>query len=162
MGDSSQDYAQLLLNETREDLGRADAKVSVLLSSAGIISSIIVGAIAAGHWRPTQLALWVQVIWWLGVTVASAGIVALASALAPRVRHPDAKAALHYFGHAAQFDSFREFLDTLDEISGERAVRTASQLWLVSRILVRKYKLIRFALVSFGVAAVMLVAAATG
>ena len=160
MKDSRLNYAEFLLQETREDLGVADTKIAVLLSTVGIIASIVAGGIAAGHWSPMRLVLWAEVIWWLGIAIASTGIVALASALAPRVRHPESKFALSYFGHAAQFDSFEEFLDTLDQVSGQTKTMTASQLWLVSKILVRKYSYIRFALMTFGVGAVLLITAA--
>jgi hypothetical protein len=162
MDNSRYEYAGLLLAETREDLGRADTKVSVLLSTAGIIASIVTGAIAAGHWRPTQLALWAQVIWWCGVGVASVGIVALASAIAPRIRHPEDKSALRYFAHAAQFESLEDLMDALKAVDDQTGSLTGSQLWLLSKILVRKYVLIRFALISFGAAALMLIAAAAG
>lgn len=162
MESTNLDYARLLLDETREDLGRADSKVSVLLSTAGIIASIVAGAIAAGRWRPTGLALWAQVVWWVGVAVASLGVVALSSALFPRIGHPEDKSALRYFGHVAQFESLEEFLGALNKISDQAVVRIASQLWLISKILVRKYDLIRFALIAFGIAAVMLISAAAG
>jgi len=94
--------------------------------------------------------------------MASAGFVALAMALAPRTRHPEDKSTVRYFGHAAQFDSIEEFDHALGEAKDDGASRTVSQLWLLSRVLVRKYELIRFSLVSFGLAAVLLIVAATG
>ena len=117
MSDSRDAYMQLLLDEAREELSRADAKVSVLLSTAGIIAGIVAGAIAAGRWRPTSLELAAQIAWWVGVAIAMAGAVALAIALAPRISHPENKYAMRYFGLVAQFGSLKEFLDALNAIN---------------------------------------------
>jgi hypothetical protein len=82
-------------------------------------------------------------------------------ALAPRISHPEDKDAMRYFGHVAQFDSLKEFTDALNTISGATAVeRIETQLWLISKIVVHKYVLIRYGFVAFGVASVMLIAGA--
>lgn len=160
MNDSRDAYMRLLLDEAREELSRADAKVSVLLSTAGIIAGIVAGAIAAGQWRPTSLALAAQIVWWIGVAIAMAGVVALAIALAPRISHPEDKHAMRYFGHVAQFDSLKEFVDALNAINEPTIERIETQLWLISRIVVHKYMLIRYGLVAFGVAGVILIVGA--
>jgi hypothetical protein len=100
-------------------------------------------------------------MWWVGVAAAFAGIIALASALAPRVRSAEGKAAVHYFGHAAQFNNPYELSDALNRVTSETLDRTVSQLWIVSRIVILKYKRIRFALIAFAVAALLLIVAAS-
>jgi hypothetical protein len=160
MTDQRQEYAQVLLSETREELNRADAKVSVLLATTAVAASIIAGAIATGRWTPTHLATWAQVIWWLGVSIATAGFVTLARALVPRVHVSDDQFPLGYFGHVARLQSTDELSKCLSEVSGQRLERTVSQLWVVSRIVAGKYHNIRLALHLFGIAAVLLVIAA--
>ena len=161
MSDPRGDYIRLLLGEAREELSKADAKVSTLLATVGIIAGIVAGAIAAGNWKPNNLSIWAQIVWWVGVAIAMAGVVALAIALAPRISHPEDRYAIHYFGHVAQFDSLKEFADALNAISRTTAAeRIETQLWLVSRIVVHKYILIRYGFLAFGVASVMLIAGA--
>lgn len=105
MNDHRSAYAQALLVEAREELGRADAKISDLLATVGLAASIVAAAVAAGSWSPALLATWAQATWWLGISIAAAGTATLGNTLAPRVRHPEGHLALRYFGHAAQFRS---------------------------------------------------------
>ncbi|HEV3287862.1 MAG TPA: Pycsar system effector family protein, partial [Streptosporangiaceae bacterium] len=145
-------YAEILLDEAREELGRADNKISVLLASAGLASSIVAAAIAAGRWRPVALPAWPQVIWWTGAAAAMMGIVTLAAALTPRMNHVGPASTMRYFGHAAQLTSAAEVLEVLGRVSDHLLERIADQLLIISRLVVLKYALIRLALVLFGVA----------
>jgi hypothetical protein len=159
VNDPRANYTQVLLSEAREELGRADGKVSVLLATVGVAA----GAIVASHWSPAHLVAWAQAIWWLGVAVTVAGILVLASALAPRTRHPDDNPEpLRYFGHAAKFGSPGELLSAISKVSDQMTHRAADQLWVVSRLVILKYARIRLALVAFAVGATLLIVAASG
>ncbi len=160
MSDRHLEYVELLLRETREELTKADNKVSVLLGTAGVAASILIGASAAGHRVPAHLSTWATPLWWLGVSAGLAGIVALASTLAPHIGHAEGKSAIRYFGHAAQFGSPAELLHALDTVNDPRLDRAVDQLWANSRLVVRKYRRVRFALMAFGVAAPLLIIAA--
>jgi hypothetical protein len=149
-------YAEILLGEAREELGRADNKISVLLGSAGLASSIVAAAIVAGRWRPAALPAWSQVIWWTGAAAALIGIVTLAVALTPRMNHLGPASTMRYFGHAAQLASATEVLEVLGRVSDHLLERIADQLLIISRLVVLKYTLIRLALVLFGVAVLFL------
>lgn len=159
MDDSRIEYAQLLLSSSREELTRADSKVNVLLGTAGVGVSIIAGDIAAGHWSPASLATWAQALWWLGACVAAAGFLSLTRALAPRLYDSANKESLVYFGHVSQYASPVDLLEPLNDVSNEILEAKVSQLWSISRIVARKYALIRIALKLFAVAIVLLVAA---
>jgi hypothetical protein len=156
MDDPRMRYAEILLDEAREELGRADNKISVLLASAGLASSIVAAAIAAGRWRPVALPAWPQVIWWTGAAAAMMGIVTLAAALTPRMNHVGPASTMRYFGHAAQLTSAAEVLEVLGRVSDHLLERIADQLLIISRLVVLKYALIRLALVLFGVALLLL------
>jgi Pycsar effector protein len=160
MDDPRLRYAQILLNEAREELGKADNKVSVLLASAGVISSIVAGGIAAGSWSPALLPPGLQIIWWLGITSGLSGIIVLASALAPRMSHSGQASTMRYFGHAARLGSPEEILNALCEIGDHLLERVADQLLITSKLVVLKYNLIRLALASFGMATLLLVISA--
>jgi len=156
MDDPRVRYAEVLLDEARQELGRADNKVSVLLASAGLAGSIIAASIAAGKWSPAVLPAWRQVIWWLGALSALTGIIALATALTPRMNHLGPASTMSYFGHAAQLTSAKDLLDILGRVSDHPLERVADQLLIVSKLVVFKYALIRLALASFGATALLL------
>jgi hypothetical protein len=155
-------YAKVLLDEARGELARADGKVSVLLASVSVAASVVAGAIVAGHWSAGHLALWAQALWWLGVGLAGAGIVSLASALAPRVRHhADNPALLRYFGHAAMFGSPELLLDAMANVADHTTARTVDQLWVISRLVITKYRRIRVALVALELSGLFMILAAS-
>jgi hypothetical protein len=104
-------YAQALLVEAREELGRADAEISVLLATVGLAVSIVAAAVAAGSWGHALLATKAQATWWLDISIAAAATAVLANALVTRVRHPEGWLAHpRYLDHAAQFRSASELL----------------------------------------------------
>lgn len=156
MDDPRVRYAEILLDEAREELDRADNKISVLLASAGLASSIVAAAIVAGKWRPAVLPAWPQVIWWTGAAAALIGIITLAAALTPRMNHVEPASTMRYFGHAAKLASAAEVLEILGRVSDHLLERIADQLLIISRLVVLKYTLIRLALVLFGVALLLL------
>jgi Family of unknown function (DUF5706) len=162
VSDPRVDYARTLLTEAREELGRADGKVSILLATVSVAASIVTGAIVAAHWNPDHLDVWARVLWWLGTAIAGFGIVVLASALAPRVRHhADDPVLLRYFGHAAGFGSPELLLVAVAKVADQQAARTADQLWVISRLVVIKYSRIRIALAAFAVASLLIIASAS-
>jgi len=159
LDDARIEYTQMLLNDAREELTRADSKVNVLLGTAGVGVSIIAGDIAASHWSPTSMASWAQALWWTGSCTAAMGFICLTRALAPRLFNSGNRANLLYFGHVAKYESSRELFDSLNDVSNEILQAKASQLWAISHIVARKYALIKVALRLFGLALALLVAA---
>src|ERR1700759_1426971 len=107
--------AQSLLSETRDELNRADSKVSVLLATSGVMVSVLAGSGLIAHGKLAHLPIWAQILWWLGTLTGASGIVALATALMPRVRHHEAPASIRYFGHAAAFSSPSELRSALTQ-----------------------------------------------
>src|SRR5579875_1027794 len=85
-----------------------------------------------------------------------------ASALAPRVRHhAEDPALLRYFGHAAKFGSPQLLLDAIAKVADQQTARTGDQLWVISRLVVIKYRRIRIALVALAVAGFLMIVAAS-
>jgi hypothetical protein len=153
------EYVQSLLRDSREELTRADSKVTVLLGTAGVGASIIAGDIAAGHWTPTSLASWAQALWWLGMCAATAGFAALTYALAPRLYDSGEKKNLRHFGHIAQYTSVSDLVGSLDNASSDIFSARVSQLWSISHIVARKYALIRVTLQLFATSIALLIVA---
>lgn len=163
MTDANLEHAQLLLKESRDELGRADTKVSVLLATSGVAASIAFGSLAAGHPDLANLALWAKVFWWLGVSAGLVGIAILGTTLVPHIGHQEDKSAVRYFGHAAEFDSPTELSEALARLPDPQLERTVDQLWVVSRLAVKKYRRIRYSLSAFAIAVILiLIAAAAG
>lgn len=165
-------FAEVLLDEGRQELSRADGKASILLSAFGIAFSLVLGAGISGDWSPHelhQLPL-TETLFWVGVGFSAIGFLLLASAVLPRTGHTGNREDLAYFGHVVQYRE-RGLAITAQTRSDrlargkahfEQAVvaasagafdRTIDQVWTVSRIVYRKYQLIRHALLAFGVAA---------
>jgi hypothetical protein len=69
-----------LLNDTREELGRADGKASILLSAVGVVVSVLLAGAISRDWNPTQLAS-CEWLWWLGTLSGTAAIGALGAAV---------------------------------------------------------------------------------
>jgi hypothetical protein len=147
-----------LLAETREELNRADNKASILLATSGIGISAMLAAVFAGSWHPLSLAVPYRSIWLVGAAFAGGGIVSLCAAVYPRVKNTNSTSA-SYFGDIATktVDELRTALNATAE-NGEE--RTLNQLHVLSRIVARKYRLIRVGLLSFGTAAALCVFAA--
>ena len=64
---------------------------------------------------------------------------------------------VYYWGHVAAFRTFPDFLAALEAGTVTAAQRVQHELWYVSRVVHRKYTLIRVALLLAGVASVIFV-----
>lgn len=162
MTEANLEHAQLLLKETREELGKADAKVSILLATSGVAASIAFGSVAAGHRIPSHLALWAETLWWIGVSASLVGIAILGTTLVPHISHQEGKSAVRYFGHVSEFSSPAELMEALQCANDPRLERTVDQLWVVSRLVIQKYRRIRYALFAFALAIISILIAAAG
>lgn len=169
-------FAELLLDEGREELERADHKASILLGAASLVLSVFLGAAVAGDWDPTEIGDGrAQAVLWGGISFAVLGVIRLGAAVMPQVKHDEAKEKLAYFGHVIQYweggwalrRSAKAQSDAVgrDELraaiglaSRRRFDRTVDQVWVVSHIVQRKYRHIRRALWAFAVAGVLSVA----
>lgn len=142
--DARRELVEALLKDTREELGRADSKAATLMSASGVVVSVLLAGAIAGKWNPTELGHW-QWLWWPGAVAGAIGVVAFAAAVWPRAVHTEPKEALAYFGHAAQYEKVEDLETALDEkVSSPKKDRTTDQLLTVSKIVRRKYQLIRW------------------
>jgi hypothetical protein len=111
------DRASVLHSETREELARADAKATTLLSVTGLIIGALLAGAIAGDWTPQKLDNTVEWAFWPGLLLIAAAEGALFLAVVPRIKHDKDKKKLRYFGHVVQFrdlDDLREALETAD------------------------------------------------
>jgi hypothetical protein len=149
-----------LLKEAREELVRADGKASILLAAAGVIVGTTAAAILAGDWSPFDLLPVPAHLWWAGVGAAVAGIGALGFTVYPRTKRN--KAAPHlvaYFADVTAFEDSNALAQALRRTASGQGSRDVDQLVLISRIVVSKYRGIRWALNAFAAGAALIVAA---
>lgn len=144
MSGQTADPAKQLLDETREEVTRADAKATTLLSVNGILIAALLAAAIGGHFDPRSLWNDVEWLFWSGMTAILASEVLFCAAVFPRVWHPPSRGRPRYFGHVVEFASAdalrREF-----ERSEDPAERTVDELIVLSRIVVRKYRFVAVA-----------------
>lgn len=151
--------AKTLLCETREELTRADAKATTLLASSGVMLSIVFTGLLTGPWSPSLLGQPFAALFWLGVAAALIGSVLVGTSLFPRVDNSRRHGCVTYFGHAVGCDSITELHSRLIRTVDDQMDRDEEQLYVVSRIVHRKYRLMQWALLLF-LAAVVLTAGA--
>jgi Family of unknown function (DUF5706) len=145
------DEAQLarLLNETRDDIARAETKASITLAA----SSLVIGTVLSeliGRYDSLVVVAKVPLV---GSFVAVLlGLVALGMALKPNyVANPAGHEMLAYFGHVAAAGSIEEFERLADAELDERG-RLTNQIWTLSYLILRKYQHIRRAFNLLGIA----------
>lgn len=154
-------YLSDLMTDSREEVNRADSKASVLLAAVGVIASALIAGLVGGSWSPLRLSGDVQWLWWTGVAATVAGTLSIAAAVYPRTYrhkagHPGSPA---YYGDVAAYRNVAEFRRGL-ETAPDPKERLVYQVFVTSRIVQRKYLLIRHGLwwLLFAVAACTLAA----
>lgn len=138
-------YGAQLLAEAREELNRADTKAQVLLGIVGLGLGATAGGLFAGDWSPFSLPNEVEWLWWLGATGSLLALVCLAGAVYPRTtrRGRNKSETVTYFGDILQFGTVEAASKALMESCTLDLARVSDQLLQVSRIVDRKYRLIR-------------------
>lgn len=137
-------YGTQLLQETREELNRADTKAQVLLGIVGIGLGAVIGGLLAGSWSPFRLSNNIEWLWWAGATAALASVVVLARAVYPRLDRRKRSDAVMYYADVLHFESAAAVSSALRRSSTLDLERIADQLHRVSQIVSRKYRLIRW------------------
>lgn len=131
----------------------------MVLAALGIGFGAVLGGVLAGDWAPSTLTSWGEPIWWLGAGAALASVIAAALAVWPRLGAGGAD-RVHYWGDVAKFATLEELASSLDEHPIDSGGRTRQQMWELSRIVNRKYALVRAAIVLAGCAVLMMLIAA--
>ncbi|MER6505442.1 Pycsar system effector family protein [Nonomuraea sp. NPDC001636] len=142
--DDACEYGAQLLREAREELNRADAKAQVLLGIVGIGLGAVAGGLLAGSWSPSEMSNAVEWLWWVGAAAALASVVVLAGAVYPRLDRRKGSGAVMYYADVHRLDSTAAVASALMRSSALDLERVADQLYRVSHIVGRKYRLIRW------------------
>ncbi|MEU7738948.1 Pycsar system effector family protein [Nonomuraea sp. NPDC049158] len=137
-------YGTQLLSEAREELNRADTKAQVLLGIVGIGLGAVTGGLLAGSWSPFAISNAIEWLWWAGAAAALASVVVLAGAVYPRLDRRKGSGAVMYYADVFHLDSTAAVASALRRSSALDLERVADQLYRVSHIVGRKYRLIRW------------------
>jgi hypothetical protein len=148
-------YTGQLLAETREELGRADNKASLLFAVFGVVNGALLAGLIAHNWRPEDLAAGATVVFWVGAACAAAGAAGLGFAVWPRITRKQPGGPASYYGDIVAYSKDRNALRAALAEGAEGTDRAVEQLAEISRTVWRKYQGIRFALVMFSVAAAL-------
>jgi hypothetical protein len=150
MADASgpEEQTALLLSEAREELVRADTKSTLLLASTGVVIGALISGLIAGNWSPYELRNRIEWLWWIGVTASGVAVTLLAAAVYPRTAPSGRRrgAAFAYYGDVALCRSPEEVESALRGTSSNAMTHLSDQLYQVSKIVMRKYCLIRVAM----------------
>ena len=145
-----------ILRAAREELARADAKATTLFATAGVAVGAVLSGVISGQWSPMRLrgdtAQW---FWWAGAAAAAVALACLAAAVYPRTRRRGRNSKITaYFGDAARL-SHDELAHSLTRATSTRS--TVDQLYEISRIVERKYALLKIGFCLMGLGAVLCV-----
>lgn len=133
---------EVLHKETREELDKADGKATTLTSIVGLILGIFLAGAVAGGFSPKRFSYSLDWLFWIGLGLALAAETALCAAIFPRIKPRTPKELLRYFVHVAEFKTKESFRSALPHVDTEYD-RLADQVYDLSRVVVRKYSLIR-------------------
>lgn len=146
-----------MLSEAREDVQRADQKASVLLATLGIGFAVVTAGQFAGNFDLSKFSTCGQIIWWVGVVVATLSVALSALALWPRYRLNDRpEFGITYWGHIAAFKTLDDFDAALTAEGNPTNRRGRHQVWRLSKLVLAKYRSLRAAIVSGGAAGLLL------
>src|SRR5688572_19419641 len=100
MSEGAEQRAELLLKETREEIVRADGKVSIVFGASLVLVGVVVGSLVSqDDWKPSELACIAEVVFWAGVVLAAGGLGCLGAAVYPRMKNETTEVMVSYFGH---------------------------------------------------------------
>ena len=154
---TSEETQREMLAEARAEVAIADTKASILLAALGIGFGAVLGGLLAGDWEPTVLVGAARFFWWIGATFALSSVAAAASSIWPRYPDRSHTSELNYWGHVARHTNVRALRSALEDNAATPAQRIEHQLWFVSRVVQKKYRLVRIALLLAGGASLIFV-----
>jgi hypothetical protein len=140
-------YAQRLLATSREELHRADTKVSIVFAATGAaIATFIAGALAGG-WSPVELTAAHEVLWWASTATAGAALVLMGAAVYPRGRQGGTSpTVVAYYGDVAWFHEPAALRAIIERSASRELDQLVDQLVQVSRLVRFKYYLLAVAM----------------
>jgi len=135
------EYLRRLLNETREEVTRADAKASIVLAGAGVVVGILLSGFITRDVTLARQPGSVKTLVWLSGGLLVVGIALLGSAVYPRVGRAE-RGHARWFAELVQYEDDEEALsEAVETDRAEDDTRDLHQAVALARIVNRKYRL---------------------
>lgn len=144
-----------MLAEVMAEIDRADQKASLLIGSLGIAFSIVLSEVLGGGWSPASLGAIGSVLWTIAGAAAALSVVSAALAVWPRLSAGPGPGPITYWGQVRGMASPQAVADALAERGLLRPERTYQQLLVLSAVVQRKYRCIRWSFLFAGAAALI-------
>ncbi|MFJ2648677.1 Pycsar system effector family protein [Streptomyces sp. NPDC087420] len=157
-GAADERAAQLLLDNLRTEIGRADSKAAVLMTAVGLTTSSYSGLLAGRGWSLWQLTTTAQVLCWMGAASLTGSLYALLLAVLPRYGTPGWQPGmpLTHFADIRRACDLGTLAEALPRPGHDPAPALLGALAATSRIAYRKHVWIRRGLLSFAAATLLL------
>jgi Family of unknown function (DUF5706) len=134
------DYARRLLDETRDEITRADGKASILLAGAGVAAAVAGGAFASADLTLSGERGVVQVFCVGAAVLLILGIGAFGFAVFPRLNKGTRGNANYFMDHLLYVGNVAEFRKVVEADAADTVDRDLHQLLALSPIVKRKYR----------------------
>lgn len=132
-------FVEGLLDETRDEINRADTKANILLAGAGVALAALGGAFLSKNVTLENAPGAVQVLADAAGAFMLIGVVLLGLAVVPRLGKATEGRARYFMDHA-QYDDLREFRKALEQEATHPAGRHIHQLRDLSKIVRWKFR----------------------
>lgn len=138
-----QAYLRRLLEETREEVTRADTKASIVLAGAAVVVGVLLTGLVTGDVSIEGDRWYIGALAWVAGGLLVGGVTVLGSAVYPRTGDP-------HTGHARWFAEIERYKDNdealiqavqTDHADGLRDLHQARKL---AEIVGKKYRLTKF------------------
>jgi len=149
--------AENMLMEARADVVHADQKATMILAALGLGFGAVLGGQLSAGWDSGKLTPLGHNIWWTGVVLAVLAVSCAVMAVWPRYFLDKAPPhGMTYWGHAAAFENAEHLQAALEKQAVSNMARASDQLFLISRLVLKKYRYVRAALILASAAGLLL------
>jgi hypothetical protein len=148
LSEEAKQVAKDLLDRARAETTQAENKAAILIAGVLAVIGGIAAAIGGGKWAVVRQPWYVATPFWVAAAAAAAALTCLAAVIYPRgrARKPGRLARVAYFGDVVALDSPAELHSLLSQPDVQLSGIWIDQLWQMSRIVSRKYRLVRLAM----------------
>jgi len=157
--EDTHELAVTMLSEVMSEIDRADQKASLLIGSLGIAFSIVLSGILGGDWSIESLTPVGSALWIIGAIAASGSVVAAAMAVWPRLSKGPGEGAITYWGQVRGLSSPAAVAEALSQRGVKPPERTYQQLLVLSAVVQRKYRCIRWSMQLAGIGILFVIVA---
>lgn len=142
-------YVRRLLEETREEVIRADSKASLLLAGAGIVVGILASGPISGDVSFGERGAFIELLVYMAGLALLTGVVLVGCAVYPRLGSAEPGRA-RWFGEVHQYDGDQQALAAAVQFETQNRGRDLQQVAALAAIVSLKYKLTQAGMWSLG------------